>query len=99
VPTNDTVKYKFLLYKMMYNGLNCMFSGTTGVGKSVIVKDFLMNSDEELDPAYVNFSGKTTCKNLQDAFEGNLDQKRKTVLAPKMPNSTKVFFIDDVNMP
>lgn len=48
----------------MYNGYNTLFSGETGVGKSVIVKDFLMTSDERIDPAFVNFSGKTTCKNL-----------------------------------
>jgi len=76
-----------------------LFTGETGVGKSVIIKDFLMTSDERVDPAFVNFSGKTTCKNLQDAFEGNLDLKRKNLLAPKMPNTRKVFFIDDINMP
>jgi dynein heavy chain len=64
VPTNDTVKYKYLLSILMYNGYNTLFSGETGVGKSVIVKDFLMTSDERIDPAFVNFSGKTTCKNL-----------------------------------
>lgn len=58
-----------------------------------------MTSDERIDPAFVNFSGKTTPKNLQDAFQGNLDQKRSNLLAPKVPNTTKVFFIDDVNMP
>jgi DNA repair ATPase RecN len=30
----------------MYNGYNALFSGETGVGKSVIIKDFLMNSNE-----------------------------------------------------
>ena len=99
VPTNDTVKYKFILQQLSYNGYNTLFSGETGVGKSVIVKDFLMTSDDRIDPAFVNFSGKTTPKNLQDAFQGNLDQKRSTLLAPKVPNTTKVFFIDDVNMP
>jgi dynein heavy chain, axonemal len=64
VPTNDTVKYKYILQTLMYNGLNALFTGETGVGKSVIIKDFLMNADEQLDPAFVNFSGKTTCKNL-----------------------------------
>jgi len=48
----------------MYNGYNCLFSGETGVGKSVIVKEFLMTSNEQIDPAFVNFSGKTTCRNL-----------------------------------
>ena len=28
-----------------------------------------------------------------------MDQKRSNLLAPKVPNTTKVFFIDDVNMP
>lgn len=99
VPTNDTVKYKYLLNILTYSGYNTLFSGETGVGKSVIVKDFLMTSDERIDPAFVNFSGKTTCRNLQDAFEGNLEQKRKNLLAPKLMNSQKIFFIDDVNMP
>jgi predicted AAA+ superfamily ATPase len=83
----------------MYNGHNVLVSGETGVGKSVIVKEFLMTATEQIDPAFVNFSGKTTCKNLQDAFEGNLEAKRKNLLAPKVPNTRKIFFIDDVNMP
>jgi hypothetical protein len=74
-------------------------TGETGVGKSVIVKEFLMTATEQIDPAFVNFSGKTTSKNLQDAFEGNLDAKRKNLLAPKVHNTKKIFFIDDVNMP
>ena len=99
VPTNDTVKYKYILGQLCYNGYNALFSGETGVGKSVIVKDFLMTSDSRIDPAFVNFSGKTTPKNLQDAFQGNLEQKRKNLLAPKVINTTKIFMIDDVNMP
>lgn len=99
VPTNDTVKYKYLLHTLMYNGYNTLLSGETGVGKSVIVKDFMMTANEQIDPAFVNFSGKTTCKNLQDAFEGNLEQKRKNLLAPKVLGSRKIFLIDDVNMP
>jgi len=99
VPTNDTVKYKYLLKELIYHGYNVLFTGETGVGKSVIVKDFLMTSDERIEPAFVNFSGKTTCKNLQDAFEGSLDPKRKNLLAPKVLNTSMIFFIDDVNMP
>lgn len=83
----------------MYTGYNVLMTGETGVGKSVIVKEFLMTATEQIDPAFVNFSGKTTSKNLQDAFEGNLDAKRKNLLAPKVHNTKKIFFIDDVNMP
>lgn len=93
------MKYKYILTTLMYNGYNTLLSGETGVGKSVIIKDFLMTANESVDPAFVNFSGKTTCKNLQDAFEGNLEQKRKNLLAPKVLGTKKIFLIDDVNMP
>ena len=48
----------------MLNGYNVLITGETGVGKSVITKDFLINSDETLVHTFVNFSGKTSTKNL-----------------------------------
>jgi dynein heavy chain len=98
VPTSDTVKYKYLLDTLMTAGHNVLITGETGVGKSVVTKDFLVNTPDTIVDACVNFSGKTTTKNLQDAFEGNLEAKRKTLLGP--PGGKKmIFFIDDVNMP
>lgn len=80
------------------NSFNVLVTGETGVGKSVVIKDFLTDAPEDIVFASVNFSGKTTTKNLQDAFEGNLEAKRKTLLGP--PGGKKmIFFIDDVNMP
>jgi len=98
VPTNDTVKYKFLQQKLLMNGRNALIMGETGVGKSVITKNFLMNAPENLLSAFINFSGKTTTTNLVDAVEGNLDALRKNMLQPKA-GKKMVFFIDDVNMP
>lgn len=72
--------------------------GETGVGKSVIAKNFLMKAPENLLSTFVNFSGKTSTTNLVDAVEGNLDQLRKNMLQPKA-GKKMVFFIDDVNMP
>jgi dynein heavy chain len=98
VPTADTVKYKFLLRALVAAGHNVLLTGETGVGKSVVTKGFLATAPADVVSACVNFSGKTTTKNLQDAFEGNLEAKRKTLLGP--PGGKKmVFFIDDVNMP
>jgi dynein heavy chain len=48
----------------MYNGYNVLLTGETGVGKSVITKDFLFTTPEDVVYAFVNFSGKTTTKNL-----------------------------------
>lgn len=64
MPTTDTVKYKYILNTLMLNGYNVLITGETGVGKSVITKDFLINSDETLVHTFVNFSGKTSTKNL-----------------------------------
>ena len=41
VPTGDTVKYAFLLNTLVTTGNNVLITGETGVGKSVIVVDFL----------------------------------------------------------
>jgi dynein heavy chain len=41
VPTSDTVRYKYLLKKLTHAKKNIMISGETGVGKSVIIGDFL----------------------------------------------------------
>lgn len=100
VPTSDTVKYKTVLNILMSNGRNALIMGETGVGKSVVSKDFLYNVEEDKYVyTFINFSGKTTSKNLQDAFEGSLEHKRKNLLAPKKAGKTMIFFIDDVNMP
>jgi len=73
-------------------------SGETGVGKSVVTRDYLMNAPENVDSAFVNFSGKTTTKNLVDALEGKLESRRRDVLGAK-PGKKMIFFVDDVNMP
>jgi dynein heavy chain len=41
VPTGDTVRYKYLLKKLVQDKKNVLISGETGVGKSVIIGDFL----------------------------------------------------------
>jgi len=53
-----------LLNTLLQNNKHTLLIGETGVGKSVITKDFLMNIDEGFVSTFVNFSGKTTTKNL-----------------------------------
>lgn len=45
VPTTDTTKYEYLMHKLVTNSVNMLIMGETGVGKSVIVNDFIMNLD------------------------------------------------------
>jgi dynein heavy chain len=99
VPTADTVRYKFLLETLLSHSHNVLITGETGVGKSVITQDFIVNTDpENYVSGFCQLSGKTTSRNLQDSFESKLIKKRKTLLGP--PGGKKmIYFIDDVNMP
>ena len=58
------MKYKFLLKSLVSAGKNVLITGETGVGKSVVIKDFLKTASDDIVSAFVNFSGKTTTKNL-----------------------------------
>jgi dynein heavy chain, axonemal len=98
VPTSDTIKYRFLQMKLLMNGHNVLITGYTGVGKSVITKNFLMNAPENIVSAFLNFSGKTSTKNVVDALEENLKAIKKDRLQP-LAGKRMVFFVDDVNMP
>jgi dynein heavy chain len=98
VPTADTVKYNFMLKTFVLKGFNVLVTGETGVGKSVVIRDFLENAGEGIDNAVVNFSGKTTTQNLVNAFESKLERRRRDVLGAK-PGRKMLMFVDDVNMP
>lgn len=81
MPTGDTVRYKYLLDKLVGAKKNILISGDTGVGKSVIVADYL--SQLELDKyAYtiMNFSAQTNTKNVLDVFldKDKFTKKRRT---------------------
>jgi dynein heavy chain len=99
VETADTVKFKFLVENLMRQGFNVLVSGDTGVGKSVIVQDFLVKSnEEEFDTGSINFSAQTSSHNLMDVFYSKLKKKRKDLYGPPPPKKM-ILFIDDVNMP
>ena len=101
VPTADTVKYKFLLDKLISGGNNVLIAGETGVGKSVIIQEYLMTAKEsEFVFSTLNFSAQTSSKNLQDLFmdKDKFIRKKKDLIGP--PSGKKMLvFIDDVNMP
>jgi len=101
VPTADTVKHKFLLDKLISGGFNVLISGETGVGKSVIIQEYLVTAKEsEFAFSTLNFSAQTSSKNLQDLFmdKEKFIRKKKDLIGP--PSGKKMLvFIDDVNMP
>jgi len=101
VPTADTVKYKYMIKYLIGGGFNVLLSGETGVGKSVIIQDFITSIDvEKYVFTTLNFSAQTSSKNLQDLFmdKDKFQRKRKDMIGPPA-GKRMVVFIDDVNMP
>lgn len=100
VPTTDTIRYTYLLEKMIKADIPHLFCGRTGTGKTVYIKDVLLN---KLESHYTNvqigFSAQTSANSVQDTIDSKLDVKRgKGVFGPR-PNEFCVIFIDDMNMP
>jgi dynein heavy chain len=100
VPTQTTVKYSYLMEKLLLGKKPTLFTGTTGVGKSVIAKECLnrLQKTKNVLPISINFSAQTTSQRTQEIVESKLEKKRKNAIGA--PNNKQiVIFVDDLNMP
>uniref|UniRef100_A0A3Q3ICB6 AAA+ ATPase domain-containing protein n=1 Tax=Monopterus albus TaxID=43700 RepID=A0A3Q3ICB6_MONAL len=100
VPTTDTVRYGYLMEKLLSVQRSVLFTGSTGVGKSVVARGVLNKIQEKAGylPVYINFSAQTSSARTQEIIESKLEKKKKNILgAPG--NKKLVVFVDDLNMP
>ncbi|KAI8925763.1 dynein heavy chain and region D6 of dynein motor-domain-containing protein [Entophlyctis helioformis] len=101
VPTTDTVKYAYLLEMLLNNSFPVLFTGNTGVGKSVIVQDLLNRTSKASKSLQVtlNFSAQTNSAQTQQIMELKLEKKRKNISGAPTGFNKIVLFVDDLNMP
>jgi len=101
VPTTDTTKYTFLLDVLFRQNRNVLLMGSTGVGKTVVVQDYLRKVSDgggPFVPAAITFSAQTSANNMQDCLEIKMEKKFKTLLGAPVGKRV-VIFVDDMNMP
>lgn len=99
VKTSDTIRYSFLLKTNILNDIPSLFCGPTGTGKSIYIKNILLNEldKEKFKATEIGFSAQTTSTQTQDIVDNNLDRRKRGVYGPKTGKA--IIFVDDLNMP
>jgi dynein heavy chain, axonemal len=78
-----------------------LFTGNTGVGKSVVAQEVLnrVGKASKLLNVTLNFSAQTTSAQTQHAMESKLEKKKKKISGAPNGFNKIVLFVDDLNMP
>ena len=99
VPTADTVRYAYVIDKLLLSDKHVLCVGDTGTGKTLNVMDKLSNHmPETYVPVFMTFSARTSANQTQDFLDSKMDKRRKGVFGP--PSGRKyAVLIDDLNMP
>ncbi|KAL1130882.1 hypothetical protein AAG570_012123 [Ranatra chinensis] len=100
VPTVDTVRFGYMMNLLLNENHPVLYTGTTGVGKSVVAKTVLntLSATRKWVPVTLNFSAQTSSTRTQEMIEGKLEKWKKSILGAPAGKRV-VVFVDDVNMP
>lgn len=99
VPTDDSIRMKYLMRTLMSNDKHMIMPGPTGTGKSVYVQQLTTyGMPEEFLSLIMCFSAQTSANQTQDYLQSNFEKRRKNCWGPPLGKKF-IVFIDDLNMP
>jgi dynein heavy chain len=100
VPTVDTYRNSYWSEIMITHQYHLLLTGPTGTGKTMCIKDKLINDlpKESWAPILLSFSAATSENQTQNIIDSKLDKRRKGVFGPAF-GKRAVVFVDDLNMP
>jgi len=100
VPTIESVRQEYCLSMLLSKQKNVLFTGATGVGKSLIIKNTLrsLRAKHNLISTQITFTALTSSSSTQCVIEEKLEKKRRDLYGAPVGNKIAVF-IDDINMP
>lgn len=99
VPTDDSIRMKYLMRTLLLNDNSVLTPGPTGTGKTVNIQELLSSEvPEEVQFLAMTFSAQTSANQTQDYLDDKFSKRRKGVYGPPVGNKF-VIFIDDLNMP
>jgi dynein heavy chain, axonemal len=99
VPTVDTVRYNYILEKLLLNQCPVMLIGDVGTGKTSLALNLLSSmKGEKYSTFSINMTAQTTAGFIQETLENCTEKRSKNLFVPKN-NKQLVCFIDDFNMP
>ena len=100
VQTAETVRLRYFMDLLIdEKKVPVMLVGSSGSGKTVLIKDKLANYDSEKTiSTNVPFNFYTTSQMLQNVLEKPLEKKAGRTFGPP-GNKRLIYFVDDLNMP
>ncbi|XP_047348170.1 dynein axonemal heavy chain 6 [Vespa velutina] len=100
VPTINTIRFGYIMKNLIMINMPVLFTGSTGVGKSITTK-IVLNALQESNlwiPITLIFSAQTSSGRTQEILELKLEKRKRAVLGAPIGKRVCVF-VDDINMP
>ncbi|VDN14492.1 unnamed protein product [Dibothriocephalus latus] len=99
VPTVETVRLEWILKENFLLNRPILIVGDTGTSKTATALATIQSLNPETTTSLViNFSSRTTAKDVLRSLNANVEKRSKGVYGP-MPGKKLIVFIDDLNMP